>query len=64
MSWSDQWKLGFNPEKCKVMRIGHSLIQPSIDVTVWWPSGWSILSVFEVLGSKQGGQKYFYLPWF
>jgi len=25
MSWSDKWKLGFNPEKCKVMHIGHSL---------------------------------------
>jgi len=23
-SWSDKWKLGFNPEKCKVMHIGHS----------------------------------------
>jgi len=21
MSWSDKWKLGFNPEKCKVMHI-------------------------------------------
>ena len=25
MSWSDKWKLGFNPEKCNVMHIGHSL---------------------------------------
>ena len=24
MSWSDKWKLEFNPEKCKVMHIGHS----------------------------------------
>ena len=24
MSWSDKWKVGFNPEKCKVMHIGHS----------------------------------------
>ena len=23
-SWSEKWKLGFNPEKCKVMHIGHS----------------------------------------
>ena len=23
MSWSDKWKLEFNPEKCKVMHIGH-----------------------------------------
>ena len=22
--WSDKWKMGFNPEKCKVMHIGHS----------------------------------------
>ena len=25
MSWTDKWKLGFNPEKCKVMHVGHSL---------------------------------------
>jgi len=25
MSWSDKWKLGFNPEKCNVMHFGHSL---------------------------------------
>ena len=23
-SWSDKWKMGFNPEKCQVMHIGHS----------------------------------------
>jgi len=23
-SWSDKYKLGFNPEKCKVMHISHS----------------------------------------
>ena len=23
-SWSDKWKLGFNPQKCKVMHFGHS----------------------------------------
>jgi len=25
MSWSDKWLLKFNPEKCKVMHIGHGL---------------------------------------
>ena len=25
MSCPDKWKLGFNPEECKVMHIGHSL---------------------------------------
>jgi len=23
MCWSDKWKLGFNPQKCKTMHIGH-----------------------------------------
>jgi len=25
MCWSDKWKLGFNPQKCKTMHIGHSV---------------------------------------
>ena len=25
MSWSEEWLLKFNPEKCKLMRIGHGL---------------------------------------
>jgi len=37
-SWSDKWKLGFNPEKCKIMHIGHSFnIKYSMNVQgkVW-----------------------------
>ena len=25
LEWSDTWKLNFNPDKCHVMHIGHSL---------------------------------------
>ena len=25
MCWSDKWKLGFNPQKCKTMHVGHSV---------------------------------------
>ena len=25
MYWSDKWKLGFNPQKCKTMHVGHSV---------------------------------------
>jgi len=25
MCWSDKWKLGLNPQKCKTMHIGHSV---------------------------------------
>jgi len=24
-NWSDKWLLKFNPEKCKVMHVGHSM---------------------------------------
>ena len=32
ISWSEEWLLKFNPEKCKMMRIGHGL-QTEYDMT-------------------------------